>query len=319
MNLSWVKGLTEAAKGCVKTGAVVVKAHAPEILIVGGIAGFGGTIYGAIKATNTTHDILDEKEDALMALDDAEKSGFVYPGARDRINRTARWKIVKAYLPVGTLAVGSVIMILGGYKIINGRYVGMIGAYKMLESQFGRYRGNVIDEYGNEVDWRMLNNVKKEEMEAALKEREDNKEIEADNKKKLIGKTKPKTKYQDITSQIFDNHSVRWKNYWNAEMMLDYLEIKENQLTDKLRIQRVLFDNDILDDLGLPKTAEGQLLGKVYREGARVCLGAGGKPIKDSLPPDEMRRLLSAARNEDLWVRVHINHDGVVYRELGVN
>lgn len=316
MNLNWVKGITNAAKGCAKTGAVIVKAHAPEILIVGGIAGFGGTIYSAVMATNKAHDILDEKEEELAILNDAEANHiYVEPAARERINRSTRWKLIKAYVPVGTMAACSIVMILGGYKIINGRYVGMVSAYKVLEGQFGRYRGNVIDEYGEEVDWRMLNNIKQETLEAARKEREDNKEIEADNKHKLT-KTKPKTQYQDINSQIFDSHSERWKDYWNAEMMLDYLEIKENQLTDKLRINKVLFDNEIYDALGMPRTAEGQLLGKVYRPKARVCFGLDGKPIKESLPPDEMRRLLGTARNEDLWVRIHLNHDGVVYKEL---
>lgn len=317
MNFNWVKSCVNATKGCIKTGTVIVKAHAPEILIVGGLAGFGGTIYGAIKATNKTHEILDEQEEALMDLEDAEKKGiYVDPDARNRINRKARWKIIKAYLPVGTMAISSTAMILGGYKVLNGRYVGMIGAYKMIESQFGRYRDNVVDEFGTETDWRMLNNVKKEDMEAALKEREDNKEIEEDNKRKLMGKVKPKTKYSDITSQIFDSNSRYWKRYWNAEMMLDYLEIKEHQLTDKLYLDKVLFDNDVNDALGLPRVAEGQLLGKVWRPGARVCLGAGGLPIKDSLPPEEMRRLLATERNEDLYMRIHINHDGVVYKEL---
>ena len=316
MNLNWIKGLTNTARGCVKTGAVIVKAHAPEILIVGGIAGFGGTIYSAVKATNKAHDILDEKDEAMAVLDEAEANHiYVEPEARERINRSARWKLIKAYAPVGTMAACSVIMILGGYKIVNGRYVGMASAYKILEGQFGRYRGNVIDEYGEEVDWRMLNNLKQETLEAARNEREENKEIEADNKHKLI-KTKPKTKYQDINSQIFDPHSERWKSYWTAEMMLDYLEIKENQLTDKLRINKVLFDNESNDALGLPRTAEGQLLGKIWRPGARVCFGAGGKPIKESLPPDELRRLLGTTRNEDLWVWIHLNHDGVVYKEL---
>ena len=316
MNLNWIKGLANTAKGCVKTGAVIVKAHAPEILIVGGIVGFGGTIYSAVKATNKAHDILDEKDEAMAVLDDAEANHiYVEPSARERINRSARWKLIKAYMPVGTMAACSVIMILGGYKVINGRYVGMVSAYKVLEGQFGRYRGNVIDEYGEEVDWRMLNNLKQETLEAARKEREDNKEIEADNKHKII-KKRPKTQYQDINSQIFDPHSERWKSYWNAEMMLDYLETKENQLTDRLRLEKVIFDNDKADALGLPRTAEGQLLGNVWKPGARVCFGAGGKPIKDSLPPDEMRRLLGTARNSDLWVRIHMNSDGVVYKEL---
>lgn len=316
MNLNWVKGLANTAKGCAKTGAVIVKAHAPEILIVGGIAGFGGTIYSAVKATNKAHDILDEKDEAMAVLDDAEANHiYVEPSARERINRSARWKLIKAYAPVGTMAACSVIMILGGYKVINGRYVGMVSAYKVLEGQFGRYRGNVIDEYGEEVDWKMLNSIKQETLEAARKEREDNKDLEIENKHKLI-KKKPKTQYQDINSQIFDPHSEYWKNGWNAEMMLDYLEIKESQLTDKLNLNRVLFDNEIYDALGLPRTAEGQLLGKVYKPGARVCFGPGGRPIKDSLPEEEMRRLLATRHNSDLWVRIHLNHDGVVYKEL---
>ena len=82
MNLSIIKGLVSSAKSCAKTGVLLAKAHAPEILVCAGIGGFGVTIYQACRATNEAHDLIVRKEDAIEAveerLDDMLKSKINY-------------------------------------------------------------------------------------------------------------------------------------------------------------------------------------------------------------------------------------------------
>lgn len=313
MNLGWIKGITDTAKGAAKTGLIVVKAHAPEILVGTGVVGFCVTVYEACVATNKAHDILDRKAEAETALADPHIAPVIREQNLKTLNTVTRNALIKAYLPVGTTGLASVILVLSGFKILNGRFIGVAAAYKSLEAGMNRYRGNVIDEFGEEVDYRMLHGIKKEDEEAALKEREDNKDIQTDNKKKLIGKKAPKTRYQHIYDKLFDEYSDRWKRYWNAEMMLDYLRQKENEMNDRLQINKHLFLNEVYDALGLERTSEGQVVGWILTKNnpnSKVSFG-----LKE-MPESVLRDILSVTRNEDLRVWLHFNPDGIIYRMI---
>ena len=315
MNLQGLlKTITDSAKGAAKSGILIVRAHAPEAMIGGGIVGFGITVYEACKATAKAHDILEEKETIIQSMNETRATHEDYTLDKyDRdlraITRKTRGRLIKAYAPMATTGVASIVLILGGYKILNGRYVGAVAAYKASEALFERYRGNVVDAFGEETDWRMLNGVQESEMSEALKERETNDEIEADNKGKRIGRKKTTNRYQEIHSRIFDPHSERWKRYWNGIMLLDYLKGKESELTDKLRINGHLFVNEVNDALGFKRTKEGQVVGWIFRKDKdnKVSLGIS------EMPEEEVRRILSTTRNDDLYVWINMNPDGVIY------
>ena len=310
-----LKTIADGAQKCAKTGLLMAKAHAPEIMIGGGIVGFGVTVYGACKATNKAHDILEEKEERVALYNDeldenASYTRSMYNEDIRVLNNRTRLRLLRAYAPVATTGIASVILVLGGYRVLNGRYIGVAAAYKTLEKVTERYRNNVIDEFGEETDWRMLHSIKKEDMDAAMKEREDNKEIIADNKNKVI-KKRPASMYHDVYDSLFDAHSERWKRYWTPEMMLDYLRQKESEANDKLRINGSLFLNDVYEMLGMPKTPEGQVTGWIYNPGKFLsCVVDFG--LK-SMPEEEIRRILGTTRNEDLRVWLHFNPMGVVY------
>ena len=320
MSIGWIKGLADAAKSCAKTGLIIVKAHTPELMIGSGVVGFGVTVYEACRATNKAHDILEEKEELIL---DRQRycqsdSGKHYTEAMlnediDTINKRTRWKLIRAYTPMVTTGVASVILVLGGYRVLNGRYVGVAAAYKTLESGFSRYRVNVVNEYGEDVDYRMLHDIPKEDMEAALKERDRNEEIAEQNKGKII-KRKPEERYHEIYDTLFDPHSSRWRNYWNAVMMLEFLKGVQQAANDKLRINGHLFLNDVYDMLGKPHTPEGQVVGWLYNKGSfpygYVDLGI------DHMPEEELRRILSTTRNEDLRVWLRFNTLGVIYQQI---
>ena len=49
-------------------GLLFAKAHAPELLVGTGIAGYGATVYSACKATAKAHDIMDDRDDAVEGI-----------------------------------------------------------------------------------------------------------------------------------------------------------------------------------------------------------------------------------------------------------
>lgn len=305
------------AKNAAGSSGLFLKAHAPEIMVGGGVAGFVLTVVGACKATDKAHEILEEKEAALQSNEECLEDGLIsqaeHKETAKHINRATRWALIKAYTPTATGLAVSVILVLGGYKMINGRLVKTAAAYKILEDGFGRYRENVRDEFGEETDWRMLNSIRPERLEAAEKEREANREIEADKKhgKKSAGKRKDA--YQEVYSKFFDEYSDRWRRSWTPYEVWQYLEQKEREANDMLRIRKHIFLNEVYDLLGLDRTPEGAVVGWILTKNnpnSNVDFGL------KSMPEDARRKFLSAERNEDIKIWLHFNPDGLIYNMI---
>ena len=302
---------------------LLAKAHAPQIFIGAGIIGFGGTVAATVHATNQTHDILDEREEKIESCtrnlayhvernEPLEYSREDYEADMKLIKRDTRKKLIRAWVPVGTLGTGSVISVLGGYKILNGRYVATAAAYKTLEAGFDRYRGNVISKFGRDTDKEMLR-LKAEELDEIRRREEEDAAKEGKTKRR-----KPKQTPWEQMGQvmIFDQYSERWQPCWTGRMALEYLRIKNNQLADLLFARKSLFGNDINDVLGLPRTSAGQVVGTIYERGTT--------PIKvldilglDDLTDDEIRDIMACTRNEDIRIPLRPHLSGIVYDQLG--
>ena len=318
MNLPviFAKAADLARKAAIGSG-LFLKAHAPEILVGSGVIGFGVTVVSACKATCKANDIMDEKEEALKDNDSFLDEGFLTQEEHDKnekdIWRSTRWLLVKTYLPTATGLVVSVILVLGGYRMINGRLVKTAAAYKLLEDGFGRYRENVRDEFGEETDWRMLNNVRPERLEAANAEREANRDIEADRKRKKKNHDKRRTAHQEIYSQVFDQYSDRWRRSWTPDQVFSYLRQKQREANDMLRIRKHIFLNEVYDLLGLDRTEAGAVVGWILTKNNPDSFVDFGL---DNIPEDRRREILCAERNEDIWIRLHFNPDGLIYNMI---
>ena len=308
------------AKGMAGNGLLMAKKYAPEIMIGTGIIGFGVTVVETVKATNKTNEILDTKERRLERIDiihqdetESQYSEQDYLQDVKTVTRQTKINLAKAWIPVATTGVASVILVLGGYKVLNGRYVATTMAYKALETGFDRYRANVVNEFGEEVDWRMRNSIKAEDLEAERKQREEDTKTAAENKNRKLIKKKPKTLYQrEVASAVFDKYSERWRDSWTAAQVWEYLKIVESQMDDKLQIDKNLFLNDVLYRLGLPKIKEGQVLGWIVKTNhpSHVSFGL------DEMPDDAVRDFMNETVNENLWLRLHFNVDGMILGEI---
>lgn len=303
-------------KGIAGNGLLYARKYAPEIMIGSGIVGFVVTVAETVKATNETNDILYTKERRLERIDlihqdetESQYSEQDYLQDIKTVTRQTKIDIVKAWVPVATTGAASVILILGGYKVLNGRYVATTVAYKALETSFERYRANVVNEFGEEADWQMRNSVKADDLEAERKQREADAKAAAENKNRKLMKKKPKTMYQrEVASAVFDKYSERWRDCWTPDQVWKYLKIKESQMDDKLQIEKHLFLNDVLYHLGLPKIKEGQVLGWIVKTNHPSHVNFG----LDDMPDDAVRDFMSETVNENLWLRLHFNVDGMI-------
>ena len=299
-------------KGALSTCTFFAKKHAPEIMISTGIAGFGLTIIETVKATNNTNDILEERDKQLSCAIKQDASGIrlLNEEEQNEIKSDARKALVKTWAPVATTALASTALVIGGYRIINGRYVATALAYKTLEAGIERYRGNVIKEFGKDVDWRMANSISDEELKAIKQEQRDNQQIADENRGKRKKDRKPYKRHcENERKYLFDEYSVYWKRWWTATQFLDYIRNKTRQLQDKFDLQGYLFVNDVLEAFGLEPTSEGQVVGWIRKRGRTTIISVG----LDELPKEEMERILAIRDNENLRFWLKMNPDGIIY------
>lgn len=319
--LTMLSNIGKAAKGVGGKVILLGKAHAPEIGIATGITLFGVTIYETVKATNETRDILEEKEqkEAIIIKEKEENPEYTTEMMvvdQKQIKAKTRWGIVKSWGKVTISAVGAVISVLWGFGKMKGRWLATTAVLDSWKEFTNRYRKNVVDEFGEEVDWRMAHSIKAEELEAERKKQDQIRE-----KKKKGSSRIPRTQYnKHINNQIFDCHSSeKWKPYWTANQMLDFIYTVESQIADLVELRGFALLNDAYDKLGMPLTSQGAIMGWIKRPsnthrepGNRVSLGFAN----NETPVEEIRRILSITRNEDLYTWITPNCDGVIYKMI---
>lgn len=297
------------------------KKHAPELALGGGVINFILSIKETIKATNKTNELLEYKEAKLEQIETESTMNANYTAEmremdERNLTRNTRVELVKIWVKPGLFMVFTLICFGGAWKIVNGRYVAASTAYEGLDAFTKRYRQNVIDEFGADVDWRMAHSLKADELAERRKALEAGKDGEDKCKARKNGV--PRTQYsKDVNNAIFDIHSSeRWKRFWLPSQAIDFVRQIERELQSKVDCEGSAVLNDAFDLLGMPRTAQGAIVGWIKRPsnmhdqpGTYVSLGFAN----DETPPDEIRRILGSMNNEDIYIWITPNCDGVIY------
>lgn len=280
--------------------------NSPEILLGIGIIGFVGTVVTACVATSKVESVLDEHKIKMSKIEEAKE--LIESGEMDAEDYTQKDEIldkVKFYTETGvallklygpTIGLGamSVYCILSGHKILNGRYVGALTAYNGLLGTFKKYRKNVVDAYGQDVDRAMRYGA-----EYILEKKKNEKGEKVTEKKENIEMTFP----EDDTARYFDAQNPNWDPNPNFSMM--YLRGQQNILNDILQSRGHVFLNEVYDALGFEHTPQGAVLGWVK--------GMGDDYIDFGLydqSKDPIRRFVNG---QDNVVLLEFNHDGVIW------
>lgn len=261
-----MKNKTEIMKsvnGVASKAVMKLKKHSPEILVVAGIAGTVVSAVLACKATTKVAKILDETKGTLDTIHDGMETGAINgyeytneDGKKDTVEVYAQtgMKLAKLYGPAIILGTLSITSILASNNILRKRNVALGAAYAAIDKSFKEYRGRVIERFGEQVDTELKYGIKAKKFEEIEVDPENGKEKKV---KKTVMVADPNL--QSDYAVYFDSKSRNYET--NPDYNRMFLKAQQAFANDKLQTRGHLFLNEVLDDLDLPRTPAGQIVG----------------------------------------------------------
>lgn len=261
-----MKNKTEIMKsvnGVASKTVMKLKKHSPEILVVAGIAGTVVSAVLACKATTKVAEILDETNGTLDTIHEGMKTGAINgqeytteDGKKDTVVVYAQtgMKLAKLYGPAIILGTLSITSILASNNILRKRNVALGAAYAAIDKSFKEYRGRVIERFGEQVDTELKYGIKAKKFEEIEVDPETGKEKKV---KKTVMVADPNL--QSDYAVYFDSKSRNYET--NPDYNRMFLKAQQAFANDKLQTRGHLFLNEVLDDLDIPRTPAGQIVG----------------------------------------------------------
>lgn len=255
---------TKTLRKSFKKAQLTVRKHSPEILMVAGVI---GTVAGAVMACKETlelEDVLDECKQEKMELEEQYAMCEEYSEdalKKDQVKLTIKQvaKIVKLYAPSVIMEATSIGVIFASNDIMRKRNASMAAAYATLNSMYKRYRQNVIESYGEEVDKDMRFGVKHEKVteidEDGNKVKVDARIVDLDNTALAISDY---SRFFQTGCKGFDENSGRYN--------ILYLKGIQAMFNNKLIADGYVMLNDVYRELGFDTIPEGWSIGWVYDE-----------------------------------------------------
>lgn len=261
-----MKNKTEIMKsvnGMASKTVMKLKKHSPEILVVAGIAGTVVSAVLACKATTKVAEILDETKGTLDTIHEGMETGAINgqeytteDGKKDTVVVYAQtgMKLAKLYAPAIILGTLSITSILASNNILRKRNVALGAAYAAIDKSFKEYHGRVIERFGEQVDTELKYGIKAKKFEEIEVDPETGKEKKV---KKTVMVADPNL--QSDYAVYFDSKSRNYET--NPDYNRMFLKAQQAFANDKLQTRGHLFLNEVLDDLDLPRTPAGQIVG----------------------------------------------------------
>lgn len=261
-----MKNKTEIMKsvnGVASKTVMKLKKHSPEILVMAGIVGTVVSAVLACKATTKVAEILDETKGTLDTIHEGMETGAINgqeytteDGKKDTVVVYAQtgMKLAKLYAPAIILGTLSITSILASNNILRKRNVVLGTAYAAIDKSFKEYRGRVIERFGEQVDTELKYGIKAKKFEEIEVDPETGKEKKV---KKTVMVADPNL--QSDYAVYFDSKSRNYET--NPDYNRMFLKAQQAFANDKLQTRGHLFLNEVLDDLDLPRTPAGQIVG----------------------------------------------------------
>lgn len=262
--------IMKSVSGTVHKVGFQLQRKSPELLVGLGIIGAITSAVLACKATTKAGKIIEEANDAISTIHQANENGVTNAGEtyseqdckKDLAVAYVQTgvKFAKLYAPAVLLGTASVASILASHNIMKKRNVALAAAYAAVDKSFKDYRGRVLERFGEQVEKELRYNIKAQEIEETV--------TDGKGKKKTVKKTADvaeagwdPSKYSPY-AKIFDESHPDWRK--DAEQNRYYLQALQAQATDKLRSQGHLFLNEVYDMLGFKRTKAGSAVGWIY-------------------------------------------------------
>lgn len=252
-------------------GLFKLKAHSPEIMVIGGTIGVVISAVMACKATTKIDAILDkakEKVDGIHSvletpeLQEQYKKEYgeeytVEASKKDLAVVYAQTGIdfIKLYGPSVLLGAASITSILCGHNILNKRHAALTAAYAVVDNGFKEYRGRVVERFGEELDRELRYNIKPQEIEEEVTDEEGN-----------VTKVKKTVEVATINENSqYDRFFCEGCTGWDKqpEYNLAFVLQRQHYANQMLQERTHVFLNEIYDMFGIDRTEAGNTVGWV--------------------------------------------------------
>ena len=273
-----------------------LKKYSPQILTGFGVVSFGATVYLAAKETLDAPVIIEDHKVFIKIHNDAYENEEIDRKEYGK-NNLAVWfdtgkKLLKLYAPSIGSGILTLSCFLGSQKIMKSRNVALVAAYNTLDGVYKRYREEVRGSIGEEEDRELFRRAVSNPEVTPADERGE------DGPNNHTPKISIYAKYFDINSSLWD------KDQDNNKALLMF---KERYLNDMLCSRGHVFLNDVYDELDIPRTRAGSVVGWIYNEGdGYIDLGIFTEENANAINGDiDARYLLDR------------NVQGVIYDRIG--
>jgi hypothetical protein len=258
-----------------------LKKHSPEILVVTGVIGTVASAIMACKATTKVNFILEETKEKIdiihAGVEKGEVAGYMDNGEVGTVAYTEKdsqkdlaivygqtaLKMVRLYGPAVLVGATSIACILAGHNITRKRNLALAAAYTAVDTGFKKYRGRVVERFGEKLDKELLYNIKATEVEETVVDEEGNETVV----KKTVDVADPIGAGTPYTF-CFDETSSLWVR--DAEANKFALLQQQDYANALLKSKGYLYLNDVLKMVGLQTCRAGQAVGWIYKEGNEI-------------------------------------------------
>lgn len=304
------------AQKAVSMGILKFKKASPTIMMVGGVIGIVGSGVLACRATLRVEEVIDEANEALDDIHHAveQYDESVYSEEDAKKDTTVVYtrsfiQLARLYGPSIIMGAASIGLILCSHHVMKQRNLALMSAYETIKTGFDEYRKRVKESLGDDKDREFRYGLKTDE----LVYEEDN-PGQRGRKKKIREEIKTFDPNEvSIYARFFDEGSTEWEN--NPEYNLMKVKQVQAWANDYLHANGYLFLNDVYDELGIPRTSEGQLVGWLIGHGGDeyVDFGIYTNAFKND-PDGEVKR--DFVNGRESCILLDFNVDGPIFRYI---
>lgn len=256
--------IVKSISGVTNKTVMKLKKHSPEIFVVAGVVGAVASAVIACKATTKVSRINEEAKDSIDTIHESAEKGVTPAGETYSVEDSKKdlsivyvqtgIKYAKLYAPAVILGTLSITSILASNNILRKRNIALGAAYAAIDKSFKEYRGRVIERFGEQVDHELKYNLKAKKFEEIEVDPETGKEKKV---KKTVTVADPNL--QSDYAVYFDQKSRNYETNMDYNRM--FLKAQQQFANDKLQTRGHIFLNEVLDDLDLPRSPAGQIVG----------------------------------------------------------
>lgn len=210
----------------IKSARTAISKHSPEIFMGLGIAGWAATTVLAVKATPKAVALIEEAKEEQQT---------------DRLTPLETVKATwKCYIPAVVTGAASTLFLINSCSVSMRRNAALTAAYKLSDTALTEYREQVIESIG-------------EKKEQAIQEKVNQKQIDKTpaDQNNIYNTGRGNTLFLDPLSQ----------RYFRSD--LESVRRAENTLNKEIlhSIYGSVSINDFYDELGIPRTDTGDMMG----------------------------------------------------------